>query len=141
MIRSFVDTNVLVYAHARQESEKQRIAKALLADLWRAGAGVVSTQILAEFYATLTRKAAISAPRHAARELVRQYSRWSVILIQPADVTHAAEVEEEAQINFWDALMIVAAERSGAARLLTEDLHHGQTLLGVRIENPFRRPN
>lgn len=132
----FVDSNVLLYAHDPESGEKQATAAKMLDELWAAGTGVLSTQVLEEFYVNVTRKLRV---RHeAARELVRLYARWNRRPIEPADIFVACELEQQSKINFWDALIVAMASKAEAAKLLTEDLQHGRTILGVRIENPFK---
>ena len=133
----FVDTNVLIYAHDVRAAERHDIAKALILELWRTQRGVLSTQVLQEFYVNLTRKIPSPLLRIDARRLIRQYSAWPVVTLDAAAVADASELEEGQQISFWDALIVVAAKRSGAAALLTEDLTSGQLLAGVRVINPF----
>lgn len=135
--RTFVDTNVLLYAHDTSEAEKQPIARALLDDLWVDRTGVLSTQVLQEFYVIATRKLASPLSRAEAREIVDLYRLWPVILIEPALILNASRLEEDHQLSFWDALIIEAARVAGAERLATEDLQTGRVIAGVRIENPF----
>ncbi|MBI4701142.1 MAG: PIN domain-containing protein [Deltaproteobacteria bacterium] len=135
--RVFVDTNVLVYAHNRDEPVKQAIAKRRVAELWETEAGALSMQVLQELYTTITRKIPQPLSRPSARELVRTYGIW---LRGPTELEHvlrAAELEELHRLSFWDALVVVAAGAAGAEVLLTEDLNHGQVIEGVRVENPF----
>jgi predicted nucleic acid-binding protein len=132
----FVDTNVLVYAHDRKEGYKQDAAKTILRDLWDRNSGALSMQVLQEFYSTVTRKVATPLPREKARLVVSQYARWC-IETTPAEISHAFRIEDEARINFWDAMIVTAAIKAGATRILSEDLSHGQIIAGVKIENPF----
>lgn len=136
----FVDTNVLIYAHDNRGAERQTVAKKLVLELWRTQRGVLSTQVLQEFYVNVTRKIPSPLSRTQARQLVRQYSAWPVVTIDAAAVAEASEIEERHQISFWDALIVVAAQRSGAAALITEDLTSGQRLAGVYVINPFTDP-
>jgi predicted nucleic acid-binding protein len=76
--------------------------------------------------------------RPEGRSFVRRYADWLVHQITVLDIIEACELEEGRTLSFWDALVVVAAKNVGATTLLTEDLQHGQTLLGVRIENPCR---
>jgi predicted nucleic acid-binding protein len=135
--RLFVDTNVLIYAHDNQADDRHAIAKRLLANLWRTGSGVLSTQVLQEFYVNVTRKIPTPLSSADARQVLHQYSAWPVVTLGPTDVIAASELEERHQISFWDALIVVAARRGGATTLLSEDLSTGQRLAGVRILNPF----
>jgi predicted nucleic acid-binding protein len=134
---TFVDTNVLAYAHDRSETAKQPVARALLEGLWRDRAGVLSTQVVQELYVVATRKLAPPMPRGAARELVVLYATWPLVQVDAPLVLAASELEERHTLSFWDALVIAAAQRAGAARLVTEDLQPGRRIGGVAIENPF----
>ncbi len=135
--RAFVDTNVLVYAHDLDAGVRHEVASRLVADLWETRAAVISTQVLQEFYVNVTRKIASPLPRSAAREIVRAYAAWPVETIGAAEILLASEVEEQHQLSFWDALIVAAAVKAGASRILTEDMSPGRTIAGVRIENPF----
>ncbi len=135
--RTFVDTNILVYAHNVDAGAKHDAARRRLAELWNEGAGVLSVQVLQDLYVTITRKIQTPLDRLAARELLRTYGAW---LFGPTELDHvvaASELEQSRRLSFWDALILVCAGASGASVLLSEDLAHGQVVHGVRIENPF----
>jgi predicted nucleic acid-binding protein len=134
---TFVDTNVLAYAYDRSETGKQPVAKAHLTMLWRNRTGALSTQVLQEFYVVATRKLPAPMHRTTARRIVRLYAEWPVVQIDVPLILAASELEERHTLSFWDALIIEAARRSGATRLLSEDLQHGPVVDGVAIENPF----
>jgi predicted nucleic acid-binding protein len=134
---TFVDTNVLVYAHDRSETRKQPIAQALLEVLWRTRSGVLSTQVLQEFYVVTTRKFDPPMRRGAAREVVALYGEWPIVQVDVALILAASKLEERHAFSFWDALVVEAARRCGATRLLTEDLQAGRRIGGISIENPF----
>jgi predicted nucleic acid-binding protein len=134
---TFVDTNVLAYAHDRSETGKQPVARALLDGLWRDRAGVLSTQVLQELYVVATRKFDPPMPRVDARELVVLYASWPVVQVDVPLILAASELEERHTLSFWDALVVEAARRAGADRLATEDLQPGRRIAGVTIENPF----
>lgn len=135
--KTFVDTNVLLYAHDLDAGRKHEVACAQLAELWSRRSGVLSAQVLQEFYVNVTRKLARPISRKAAREIVRTYSHWFSASIRPEDVARASEVEERYGLSFWDALIVVSAKLAGATRILSEDLNDGQRIDGVVIENPF----
>jgi predicted nucleic acid-binding protein len=134
---AFVDTNVLVYAHDRSEPARQSVAQAVLEQLWVDRTGVLSTQVLQELYVVATRKLDPPMRRAAARELVALYGEWPVVQVDVALVVSASELEERHTLSFWDALIVEAARRAGATRLLTENLQQGRRIGGVSIENPF----
>jgi predicted nucleic acid-binding protein len=135
--RTFVDTNVLIYAHDVDAGRKHDVAKAVLRNLWAERAGVLSTQVLQEFYVNATRKLKKPLARQEARTVVETYAAWCVDSITPADVSAAFQIEDLARLGFWDALIVAVAVRSGARRLLSEDLNAGQSIAGLTIHNPF----
>ena len=134
---TFVDTNVLVYAHDRSEIRKQPVARALLEDLWAARTGVLSTQILQEFYVVATRKFDPPMSRPIAREIVGLYATWRLVRVDLPLILTASQLEEQQKLSFLDALVIEAAARSGASHLVSEDLQDGRVFGAVRIRNPF----
>jgi predicted nucleic acid-binding protein len=134
---TFVDTNVLAYAHDRSESRKQPVAQARLEELWRERTGVLSTQVLQELYVVATRKLATPMPRTTARRIVAVYAEWPVVQVDVPLILAASDLEERHTLSFWDAVVVEAARRAGATRLLTEDLQAGRRIAGVRVENPF----
>jgi predicted nucleic acid-binding protein len=134
---TFVDTNVLAYAHDRSEAARQPVARALLEELWRDRAGVLSTQVLQELYVVATRKLDPPLPRPAARELVVLYASWPVVQVDLPLIVAASELEERHTLSFWDALVVEAARRAGVTRLVTEDLQPGRRIGGITVENPF----
>ncbi len=134
--KTFVDTNVLIYAHDIDAKGKHEIAKAALRDLWSERAGALSVQVLQEFYVNVTRKISSPISKDAARLVVNSYSIWC-IETTAAEISVAFQIEDESRIGFWDALIVSSAARSGATRILSEDLNAGQRIAGIRIENPF----
>jgi predicted nucleic acid-binding protein len=132
----FVDTNVLVYAHDRNAGLKYERARAVLEALASERCGALSMQVLQEFYSTVTRKLASPLPRSEARAIVEDFAFWCVPTT-PDEIRQAFRIEDEARIGFWDALIVAAAVKSGATRILSEDLNPGQAITGVTVENPF----
>lgn len=98
---------------------------------------MLSVQVLQEFYNTVTRKMRSAIARDVARELLRGYSSWTIQPLTPDDVVAASFLEQRHQLSFWDALIVQAALLSGAKNLLSEDFQHGQSIGGVKVENPF----
>ena len=133
----FVDTNILVYAHDLDASVKHDQAAEIVGQLWESRNGVLSTQVLQEFYVTLTRKVSSTLSKLQARKLVQKYSNWQVVLNDSAIISQASEIEESYNLSFWDALIISAAYSQNVPMILTEDLTHGQIIEGILIENPF----
>jgi len=136
--KTFVDTNVLIYAHDVDAAAKHETAKLLLQELWSQRSGALSSQVLQEFYVNVTRKIASPLSKKSARAVVSSYLIWCVDTTSE-EISAAFEIEDEAGIGFWDALIVAAAVKARADRILSEDLNAGQTIAGVRIENPFAR--
>lgn len=134
--KTFVDTNVLIYAHDVDAKAKHEVAKDVLRELWSERSGVLSMQVLQEFYVNVTRKIAKPLAKAEARLVVNSYSIWCMETT-PAEIAAAFRIEDESRISFWDALIVASAAKSGTARILSEDLNAQQTIAGIRIENPF----
>jgi predicted nucleic acid-binding protein len=134
---TFVDTNVLIYAHDRTDATKQQTAREIIERLWTDGTGTLSTQVLQEVYVVATSKQKLAMSHREARDLIETYSAWPVVLIEPALILTASRLAEEHHLSLWDALIVEAARVAGAERLLTEDLQDGQRFEGVIVENPF----
>ena len=133
---SFFDTNVLIYAVDEGEPEKLGIASALVEEHLVEGDGMISVQVLREFY-----WASLRLPRplsyQQAQEMVGYFSAFRTLAEDAGMVLGAIRRSREYMLSFWDALIVEAALAGGADRLLTEDLQHGQVIEGLRIENPF----
>lgn len=134
----FVDSNVLIYAHNFDAGPKHHLAAQCLNNLWQSRLGRLSTQVMQEFYVNVTRKIPKPLSAGLAREILRQYNSWVESLISTQTVLRAAEIADSSGLSFWDAMIVAAAEEVGAQELLTEDLSHGQVIVGVRITSPFR---
>jgi predicted nucleic acid-binding protein len=93
--------------------------------------------VLQELYVTLTRKAARRCSSEEALAVVEDLAAWPLMVVDYAAIRAAVRLADQATLSFWDALVVVAAARSGAAVLYTEDLNDGQEILGVRVSNPF----
>jgi predicted nucleic acid-binding protein len=134
--KTFIDTNVLIYAHDVDAKRKHEAAKSVLHELWSEHTGVLSMQVLQEFYVNVTRKISRPISKESARLVVSSYTIWCVDTT-PAEISTAFRIEDESRIGFWDALIVASALRSGATRILSEDLSAGQTIAGIHIQNPF----
>lgn len=133
----FVDTNILLYAHDRDAGEKHAIAEHVLRLLWQGKNGVLSTQVLQEFYVHFTRAVDTPASRRSARELIEVYGAWPITVLDAADVLAACDHADRHQVGFWDAMILTAAKKSRADVLLSENPYHGWHISGLEIRNPF----
>ncbi len=134
---AFVDTNILVYSASTGDA-RSAVAQSLLRELMLREALRTSTQVLQEFFAVATRKIKAPLTTQQALEFLDIWSLCPVVLLDYPAIREAAKLSADRQLSFWDSLILVAARRSGAARIYTEDLQDGQTILGVRVINPFR---
>ena len=134
----FVDTNILIYAHDLDAGSKHDVAVSIIEDLWENENGVISTQVLQEFYVNVTQKIPKPLSYSHARGIIENYTSWHIETIKADAVLRASEIEERYQLSFWDSLIIEAASSAKVSKVLTEDLNHGQTIEGILIENPFK---
>ena len=134
-MRSLLDTTVLVYADAADEPVKQRRAIALITELRGAGSAVLATQVLQEYVNVAVRK--LRLPHDLIRERISFYRRFEMVTTSADLIASALDLHVLRSVSFYDALIVQAAAVSGCQRVLSEDMQHGATLGGVRIENPF----
>lgn len=134
---AFVDTNILVYAEDRDAGSKHAIARDLVADLWRSGDGVLSVQVLQEFFVTVTRKMPKPLTSDEALGIVEQYLTWRVVENTGGLLLASIRSASALKVSFWDALILEAARAEHCDRLWTEDLNHGQRVGDLTIVNPF----
>jgi predicted nucleic acid-binding protein len=136
-VPNFVDTNVLVYAEDQDAGRKHTIARDLVTDLWHSGEGVLSIQVLQEFFVNVTRKLSRPLPPDDALAIVEQYLTWRVVENTGELLLGGIRLASTLKVSFWDALMIQAALLAHCDRLWTEDLNHGQRIGNLVIVNPF----
>ena len=134
--KTFIDTNVLIHAHDIDANAKHKIAKEVLQELWSERTGVLSAQVLQEFYVNVTRKIPSPLSKDLARLVVSSYAIWC-LETTPTEILAAFRIEDESRIGFWDALIVSSAAKLGATRILSEDLNAGQRIAGILVVNPF----
>jgi len=133
----FVDANVLVYAHNPAEPLKRAVAGDLLRRLWADFSGRTSIQVLNEFYTVITRKLSAPMGPDDAWAEVEEFFRWNPQALDSSLLHRARQIETRYKLNWWDCLVVAAAQQQDCAVLYTEDLQHGAAFDGVRICNPF----
>ena len=133
--RNFLDTNVLVYTDDLGEPRKRETALALVELCMQKSSGVVSSQVLQEYFVTIRRKLGVAA--EIARRKVELAARFDVVLIATEDILAAVDLHRLHAFSFWDALVIRSATRSGCSVLYSEDMQHGLRIDGLEIVNPF----
>ena len=141
MSADFFDTNILVSFYDDGTPEKQAIAQALVTDTVAAKQAVTSTQVLQEFYWSITRNLPRRLDAARAERAVRFFAKLPIVQVDVPIILAATVRVQTASLAFWDALIVDSALVAGATRLLTEDLQHGQVFDGrLRVENPFLAP-
>lgn len=138
---AFVDANVILYAYDRSAGSRHERAAQLVGDLGARRRGALSIQVLQEFYVNATRKLAEPLAHDLALGRVRALARWPLHVPRAADVFAAAQLSHDAQLSFWDAMIVRSAAALGCATLWSEDLNDGQQIAGVTIRNPFSLPH
>lgn len=133
----FIDSNVLVYAHDIASPAKQKMAKEAVYEAIRSDRGAISTQVISEFYITITRK--IKSPL-SVPEARREIELLSVLEIVEIDLTmifSAIRFQSRWKISYWDGLILAAAEQAQCAFLLSEDMKDQENYDGIVVHNPF----
>src|SRR5206468_8462989 len=138
-VPGFVDTNVLVYAEDRDAKTKDEVDRDLLVRLWDAREGVLSVQVLQEFYVSVTRKLKKPVTSAKALDIIEEYLTWTVVENTGRLLLEAIALQQRVQLSFWDSLIVQAAIEAGCDRLYSEDLTAGQKLGSVVVVNPFTR--
>lgn len=135
--KAFVDTNILVYAHDAAAGEKHTRAKALVARIWNDRCGVLSTQVLQEFYVNIRKKAAAPVGTAEAKQWLTDYLNWEIVINDGNAVIEAIDLEERYQVSFRDALILHAANSAGASVIYSEDFNHGRQYADLVVQNPL----
>jgi predicted nucleic acid-binding protein len=133
----FVDTNILIYAYDISAGVKHVTAVRILSELWESGRGVLSTQVLQEFFVSVTRKIPNPINEQHAINIVRDFLRWEIVVNDGDSILEAASLVSRYRFSFWDCLIIQAALKSGCNILLSEDLSDSQVIESLQIRNPF----
>lgn len=133
--RIFIDTNVLIYSVDRADPAKQETALDWIAKLAKERVGVISTQVLQEFYSAATRK--LSIEPLVARQHLRDFQVFDIVQITPSLIEEGIDCSILHQLSFWDGLIVAAAATAKCAEILSEDMSAGQIVLGAAVRNPF----
>jgi len=133
----FVDTNVLVYAHDASAGRKHEIAKELLKELWDTRKGCLSTQVLQEFYVTITKKVKKPLSPLQASQIISDLGFWKLDMPDVGDILEAIQISQRYMISFWDSLIICSAINLDCDVIWSEDLNPGQYFDKIKVVNPF----
>ncbi|HLX77976.1 MAG TPA: PIN domain-containing protein [Acidimicrobiales bacterium] len=135
MAKTFIDTNLFVYALDQRDIKKHDIARRWIRDLSASSEAVVSTQVLQEFYSAATRK--LGHDPLAIKQVVQRIALNELVVVELTHIETAIDLCVLNQISFWDALLFAAAKSANCAIMLSEDLQAGSTIGGVRVSSPF----
>jgi predicted nucleic acid-binding protein len=135
MSKVFVDTNILLYSMDKHDLQKMKKSRSILKKLKKDMHGVLSTQVLQEFYVAATQK--LKADPIMVKDIIRSFENFEIITITPAIIENAIDCFILNMISFWDALIVSAAESAKCSQLWTEDLNTGQIIRGVKVVNPL----
>ena len=134
-MRSFIDTNVLVYAEASDAPERQRVALDLLKRLFQTANGVLSTQVLQEYCNVAVKK--LKLPTQYIRAQLAMYEQFEIVQVTPAIIHDGLDLHQTRSLSFYDAVVVASAQAAGCSVLFSADMNAGETIGGVRIANPF----
>ena len=135
--RDFFDTNILIHAADRSEPGKQSQARRLLKNAIENETGVVSVQVLGEFFYVVTRRIPNPLLVEQAEEVINRVAVLPVVELDRDLVLRAMDTHKEYGITYWDSLIVAAAERGGCTRIFSEDLNSGQSYHGIVVVDPF----
>ena len=133
----FLDTNIIVYAHDRSSGDRHAVAREIMDYLWENRKGLISVQVLQEFFVCVTKKIIKPLPIKNARIILEYLSTWDVVANDKYLTLKAIDIQERYRLSFWDSLIIQAAIQGQARILVSEDLPDGQVVKDLKILNPF----
>jgi predicted nucleic acid-binding protein len=134
-VRSFIDTNILIYAEVSDDKPRQLAALALLKELHATSSGVLSTQVLKEYCNVAIKK--LKLPLHHIREQLNLHEQFEVVQVTPTIIRAGLDLHQTRSVSFYDALICASAQTAGCSVLYSEDLNAGENINGVSIVNPF----
>jgi len=137
--RIFLDTNIIVYAHDRSSGDKHAVAREIMDYLWESRRGVISVQVLQEFYVCITNKILKPLSLKNAKLILEYLSTWDIVAYDKHLTLKSIDIQERYRFSFWDSLIIQAAIQGQTRILFSEDLPDGQAVMDMKILNPFTR--
>ncbi len=133
----FLDTNTLVYANDGAEPAKRERARELIRSAIVSGNGCISTQVLSEFWVTVTNKLKTPLSTDLAREQINLFAAFRVMPVEQATVLEALRIQERWKLSYWDAQIVASALQANASVLFSEDLQDGCVIESITVKNPF----
>lgn len=135
----FLDTNIIVYAHDRSSGKKNLIAEDILRYLWESKRGIISVQVMQEFYVIITRKIPRPFKIKDAKKIIEYLMTWQVVINDSHTVLSAIDIQKKHKFSFWDSLILQSSIQGNADMLFSEDLSDGFAIGNLEIINPFVR--
>ncbi|GAB4491412.1 MAG: PIN domain-containing protein [Thermodesulfovibrionales bacterium] len=135
--RLFIDTNLIVYTYDSSAGAKHLRAVEIMKDVWSSGQGIVSMQVLQEFFVTVTRKISKPLDIATANEILHDLMKLKTVTVDKEIILKAIDIQKEHKYSFWDSAIIAAAVEGGATTLLSEDLSDRHAIRDLVIRNPF----
>ena len=139
MNKIFIDTNLLVYSMDNYNYDKQKKCRSILKIINKKYYGVISTQVLQEFFVTVTKK--LNADPLIAKNIMRTFYHYEIVTVAPELIQDAIDCYILNKLTFWDSLIIVAAESAKCISVWTEDSNDGQKIRNIKIFNPLNNFN
>lgn len=135
--RLFLDTNILVYAYDKSHPQKSQIAQSLILEGIENDSLVLSTQVLSEFFVTVTQKTQTRMTAKAAKKEIELFRVAEIAELDFETIRSAIDIHIKSRISYWDSLIIVTAQMAQCTYLMTEDLNDGQAFGTLHVKNPF----
>lgn len=135
--KAFLDSNILIYAYDVSSGKKNEVAKNLVMELWNSRKGIISIQVIQEFFVNITCKVPKPIDVDTAEIIIKDLLYWEIFVNNETSILEAIKIHKKYKFSFWDAMILQAAVKGGAELLYTEDMTHGQVVHGVHILNPF----
>jgi predicted nucleic acid-binding protein len=136
--RFFLDTNVFVYTFDAKAPSKAKKASLLIRRAADTGEGIISYQVVQEFFnVALRRFAQPMTVAEAEQYLITVLRPLLAVHSSPAIYFEALRIGEKHRLSWYDSLIVAAALEGQCEKLYSEDLQDGRKIESLRIENPF----
>ena len=133
---TFLDTNVLIYSIDGKDPAKQVVAREIVVSAVRGGGFLISAQVLNEFSNIALLKLKLSVEE--VRKFVSFFFFFFVVSLESRWTDAALLLKQRYETQFFDSLLLAAAQENGCDEILTEDLNDGQMYGSVKAVNPFK---
>ena len=136
--RFFLDTNIFIYSFDQSAAAKARKAAELIREALTTQKGVISYQVVQEFFNVALRR--FSQPMQAAdaeQYLSTVFRPLLAVHSSQALYAEALHLHAQSGLSWYDSLIVSSAIQARCDLLFTEDLQHGQRFGALQIRNPF----